>query len=64
LDSNQAFYIPKRFLAPKKFGGTLLHKRIYKRIPDLTAKLGGVGALRMLEWLRAFKESEMELPTW
>ena len=40
-------------------------RRIYRRIPDLTAKLGEWAPfhmLLMLEWLRAFKEGEMELP--
>ena len=40
-------------------------RRIYRRIPDLNAKLdewAPFHMLLMLEWLRAFKESEMELP--
>ena len=40
-------------------------RRIYRRIPDLTAKLdewAPFHMLLMLEWLRMFKEGEMELP--
>ena len=40
-------------------------RRVYRRIPDLNAKLeewAPFHMLLMLEWLRAFKDGEMELP--